>query len=242
MAAGFLLGVPLLVFLRAEFTPVSLTLLLASSVAEGLYLITLSASYERLDYTIAYPMARGSAPIFITIFAFVILGEQITSVGLAGILLVSVGVFVLHSRITNLRRRDLLLPLASGVCIGVFSTVDKASLRYFSPLALGILVFGGTALVVWPYLAVVHRTALWGEFRLSPLRAVLVALLSLGGYAFVLAAMARAPVSYVGAARQSSVIVAALLGWLVLREGFGARRLAAACAIFVGIACLAAAR
>ncbi len=70
----------------------------------------------------------------------------------------------------------------------------------------------------------------------------MVALLSPAGYAVVLSAMRLAPVSYVGAARESSVIFAALLGWLVLREGFGLRRLLAAAVIFLGILCLVLAR
>ncbi len=243
MAAGFLLTLPVLLLLPVRFTAASLGLLAASSVAEALYLLTLAASYQRLDYTVAYPVARGSAPVFIALFATLMLGERISTVGLAGILLVSVGIFTLHlRRPAHVDARHLLFPLASGACIGTFSVADKAALRFFHPLALGCLIFGGTAVVLWPYLAWIRRSDLVGEFRAAPGRAVTIALLSLGGYALVLAAMARAPVSYVGAARESSVLFAALLGWLVLREGFGLRRFIAACVIFCGIACLALAR
>ncbi|MCX6618115.1 MAG: EamA family transporter [Acidobacteria bacterium] len=73
-------------------------------------------------------------------------------------------------------------------------------------------------------------------------RILLVAFFCLGGYALVLAAMRIAPVSYVGAARESSVLFAAVLGWALLREGFGLRRLLAAAVIFAGILCLVLAR
>ncbi len=243
MAAGFLLTLPTLVLLPLRFTRASVALLVVSSFAEALYLLTLSASYLRLDYTVAYPVARGSAPVFIALFAAVLLGEKISGTGLAGILLVSLGILSLHGRrVPGTSRRLLLFPLACGACIATYSVADKAALRYFSPLALGCLIFGGTALLLWPYLAWVRRADLLGEFRLHQRRVLLVAFLSLGGYALVLAAMRIAPVSYVGAARESSVIFAALLGWAILREGFGARRLLAAAIILVGIVCLVLAR
>lgn len=239
MAAGFLITLPAVLLLPVRFTPTSAALLAVSSLAEALYLLTLSASYLTLDYTVAYPVARGSAPIFIALAAAALLGEQISRTGLAGILLVSLGILSLQG--PGLLRANfprLGLPLACGACIAGFSVADKAAVRYFSPLALGCLIFGGTALLLWPYLVWVRRADLAGEFRLHWRRVLLVAFFSLGGYAVVLAAMRMAPVSYVGAARESSVVFAALLGWVFLREGFGPRRLFAAAVIFLGIACL----
>jgi len=240
MAAGFALSLPAVFLLPVRFTPVSVALLAASSLGEALYVLTLSASYHRLDYTVAYPVARGSAPIFIALGAAATLAERISALGLAGILLVSVGILVLHGRFSSPGSRflSLLWPLASGASIAIFSVADKAAVRYFSPLALSCLSFGGTALLVFPYVAVVRRIDLGDEFRCHWRRILLVAFFCLGGYALVLAAMRIAPVSYVGAARESSVLFAAVLGWAVLREGFGLKRLLAAAVIFSGIVCL----
>ena len=227
LAGGFLLTLPALFLLPVRFTPTSVALLATSCVAEGLYLLMLSACYQRLDYTVVYPVARGSAPVFIAVGAAVLLGERISAAGVAGILLVSLGVLFLQGpHLLRAHVKRLGLPLACGACIAAFSLADKAALRYFSPLALVCLIGGGTALVLSPYVVWVRRADLAGEFRRQRWRVPLVALLSPAGYAVVLAAVRLAPVSYVGAARESSVIFAALLGWLVLREGFGLRRLA----------------
>lgn len=243
MAAGFLLTLPAVLFLPVRFTAASMALLGASSIAEALYLIALAASYERLPYTIAYPVARGSAPAFIVLFAWLLLGERIPPVGLAGIFLVSAGIFWLHgSDYRNARGRFLLLPLASGLCVAGFSVADKAALHYFSPLALACLMFGGTAVLLAPYVTVVRRASLVTEFRRHWRRVLIVAALSVGGYALVLAAMRLAPVSYVGAARESSVLFAVVLGWSALDEGSGLRRALGATAIFAGIVLLVAAR
>ena len=243
LAGGFLLTLPALFLLPVRFTPASVALLAASIVAEGLYLLTLSASYQRLDYTVVYPVARGSAPVFIAVGAAVLFGEKVSRAGLAGILLVSLGVLSLQGAdLLRTQVRRLGLPLACGACIASFSLADKAAVRYFSPLALVCLIFGGTALLLWPYVVWVRRADLVGELRRQRWRVPLVALLSPAGYAVVLAAMRLAPVSYVGAARESSVIFAALLGWVILREGLGLRRLLAAAVIFLGILCLVLAR
>src|SRR5262249_44587809 len=152
MAAGFVMAAPLLAVLRMQWTTRSVLLLTVSCAAETLYLVALAASYRRLDYTVAYPVARGSAPVFIALFAGVVLGECISPWGLVGILLVSAGILSLQARRGVVDRRLLALPLASGACIGCFSVADKAAVAYFSPLALVCLVFGGSAALLWPYI------------------------------------------------------------------------------------------
>jgi drug/metabolite transporter (DMT)-like permease len=74
-------------------------------------------------------------------------------------------------------------------------------------------------------------------------RAVLgVGAFSFGGYLLVLFAMRQAPVSYVVAAREISVVFAAILGVVVLGERLRAARLVGATAVFLGLAALALSR
>jgi drug/metabolite transporter (DMT)-like permease len=58
---------------------------------------------------------------------------------------------------------------------------------------------------------------------------------SLVTYGMVLVAVRHAPVGYVTALRESSVVLAALAGWRLLGEGDHRRRLAAALVVFVGL-------
>jgi len=62
--------------------------------------------------------------------------------------------------------------------------------------------------------------------------------LSMGSYAIVLWAMTRAPVAAVAALRETSVIFAALIGSLMLREGLGALRVTGAALVVCGIVAL----
>ena len=61
---------------------------------------------------------------------------------------------------------------------------------------------------------------------------------SLAAYGIVLWAMTRAPVAAVAALRETSVLFAALLGSLWLKERFGLPRLAGAVSVVLGIAAL----
>ena len=62
------------------------------------------------------------------------------------------------------------------------------------------------------------------------------ALASFGSYGIALWAMTRAPVATVAALRETSVIFAAMIGALLLKEPFGRHRIAGACVVAAGIA------
>jgi drug/metabolite transporter (DMT)-like permease len=59
-------------------------------------------------------------------------------------------------------------------------------------------------------------------------------------YTLVLAAVRIAPVGYVTALRESSVVVAVFIGWRVLGEGHGRRRAAASAVVLAGVVLLVA--
>jgi drug/metabolite transporter (DMT)-like permease len=61
---------------------------------------------------------------------------------------------------------------------------------------------------------------------------------SLAAYGIVLWAMTRAPVAMVAALRETSVLFAALIGAVWLKEGFSLPRLAGAAGVVLGIAVL----
>jgi drug/metabolite transporter (DMT)-like permease len=69
-------------------------------------------------------------------------------------------------------------------------------------------------------------------------RGVIGGAASLAAYGIVLWAMTRAPVAAVAALRETSVLFAALIGTLWLKEGFSLPRLAGAASVVLGIAAL----
>src|SRR5207245_2757038 len=135
----------------------------------------------------------------------------------------------------RVNRRALALALLTGVFTAGYSLVNKLGVALVPVPLYALLVFAVDATLIslarWlhGWLAGTRvRDAPWG-------RTIVVGVLMMAAYLAVLAAMAQAPVSYVVAAREVSVVVAAILGALVLRERHPAGRMAGAAVIFAGL-------
>jgi len=166
----------------------------------------------------------------------------------AGIGLVVLGIYASHALPAaghvpgQPNRRALALALLTGVFTAGYSLVNKVGVRLVPAPLYALLVFVVDAaliyLVRWVrggLAAPRVRDAPWG-------RTVVVGVLMMAAYLAVLVAMAQAPVSYVVAAREVSVVVAAVLGAFVLGERHSAARVAGAAVIFVGLVLLALSR
>lgn len=82
----------------------------------------------------------------------------------------------------------------------------------------------------------------WPRAGAARWRAVAIGVLMLGAYLGILTALSLAPVSYVVAGREVSIVVTALAGALVLGERHSPRRVAGAVVIFAGLVVLALSR
>ena len=67
----------------------------ASALLHVAYFVVLLRGYRVADLTVVYPLARGSGPLISSLVAVMFLGEQITSLGAAGIAGVVLGVFLI---------------------------------------------------------------------------------------------------------------------------------------------------
>jgi uncharacterized membrane protein len=227
-----------------------LPFIVLSAVAEAVYFLALSRAYDAGDLSVVYPVAR-SAPLFVAVAGAVLLGEPITVVGFAGILLVLVGVYVLHLK--GLRWGSLLEPLRSfrGPAFGfaliaalgttAYSLSDKAGVTRVDPLLYSFWLEIAITVALTPI--VMRSRGLRGvaaEWGRAKARITVSGALMRGGYLLVLVAMTLAPVGYLLALRQVSVVVGALLGLALLGEGYGAPRLIGSATIFAGVYVLAA--
>jgi drug/metabolite transporter (DMT)-like permease len=220
--------------------------ILGSGVLKTSYSLFLQRSYRTGDFSLIYPLARGTGPLLSTLAAVIVLGERPSTLALAGAFLVIGGVFwvaggtkLLHQDRAHLRTA-LGYGITSGVFIAAYTLWDRHGV---AGLAIApILYDAGTALTQlalltpfavrrWPEVA-----RHWREDR----RWVFgVALLSPVAYVLVLTAMSFTPVSYVAPAREVSIVIGAFLGAKVLKEGETARRVGAAIAMATGVIALA---
>jgi drug/metabolite transporter (DMT)-like permease len=236
------LGVWLL--LTEPISPAGWGVVALSAGLEALYYWTLAQAYRYGDLSLVYPIARGTAPILVPILAALFLGERLSALAAAGIGLVVLGTVLIHTRGLGRPRlaalaevvsqRGTRYALLTGLVIAAYSALDKYGVSLVPPLLYGYLLFAGLTLTLLP-LVLRQPQALAAEWKLHRGSIVTVGLLAPGSYLLVLFALTLAPVSYVAAAREVSVVLAAVLGMLVLKEGYGRQRLLGSTAIAGGL-------
>ena len=219
--------------------------LVVSGVAEALYFLSLGRAYELGDLSVVYPLAR-SSPLFLFVLAVVFLGEEVSLWGVAGILLVVLGVYMIHLEgfsvgeflrpIKSLRGQASQFALLTALCTSIYSLVDKLGVTAVAPLAyafwLDVFVIAFlTPVVVWKW----GWGAVAAEWRGSSVKVVISGFLMRFGYILVLLAMALAQVSYILAVRQLSVVLGVVFGVGLLGEKYGKVRLLSSIIIFTGV-------
>ncbi|MFG1705538.1 EamA family transporter [Nonomuraea sp. M3C6] len=202
------------------------------------YFVLLQRGYGTGDLSVVYPVARGTGPMLASLVAVLFLGEHPSPAGVAGIVLVGVGVFMLGGGVD-------LKGLAPGLVVGVFiagyTVWDSQVVSAFAvaPLMLNYLGEVGRALVLTPFVLGTRRKLVMGVWREHRYRVVGAAVLIFVSYLLVLVAFTMAPVSVVAPAREISVLIAVVLGGRLLAEGDLPRRLLAASVILGGVVAIA---
>ena len=228
-----------------------------SGLIHAVYILALSSAYRTGDLSVVYPIAR-SSPAFVAMAAYLTLAESISIRGALGIGLVAVCIVLLHSRQggsdSEARSRHVvgvrwaLLTLASVVA---YSLVDKAAMVIFAqvdavkPVMRGpvyfliesVIAFSLYTIYIWWQAASSIRAVAREQLP----KAILAASGTLASYSLILHVMQTEKVSYVVTLRQSSMLIAVLVGWLWLKEARGAFRLIVAAVMLLALSLVATA-
>ncbi len=235
---GSLIWVPVLAVTLAtdpgDLGWLAVGLMVGSGLLHALFFTLLQRGYAAGDLSVVYPLARGTGPLLAGAAAIAFLGGRPSALALAGGLIIVAAVFSLVGRQGS--REAVLFAVCTGVAIATYTLWDKHAV---GPSELSpIVYYWGTNLIIALVLAPwVLRQGDWP--RQDVRRAVGVGVLSPLAYVLVLYALARAPVSAVAPARETSILIGTLLGTTVLREGDRNRRIVCAGAIVLGVAALA---
>ena len=205
------------------------------------YKVLLMQSYQVGDLNQVYPLARGTAPLLVAVVAGLFMGERLGPWQLAGLVGVCGGLVLLLERGRAARHRHPMvgLALATGVAIAAYTITDGLGVRR-SGTDLGyvawLFLLGGLPIPLYTLATRRHRLAARVRGRLGV--GVAAGALSLTAYGLVIWAQRRGALAVVAALRETSVLVAALIGTLVFSERFGRRRVLAATCISAGIVLL----
>lgn len=209
--------------------------LVGSAVFQLIYSLLLVAAYRHGELGQVYPIIRGSAPLLVTLAGVIFARELPLPLSMAGICFVVLGILLLALGRGKASTGSMLYALATGVSIAGYSTID----------AVGIRLSGNTsAYIAWVFvlpgiLLLVAFMAMRGPLRIDlrsreTVKAIGGGLVSLVSYGVVLLAYSMAPAGPVSALRETSVVFAVMIGWLLLGETLSAKRIAACIVVAAG--------
>jgi drug/metabolite transporter (DMT)-like permease len=219
---------------------------LISVCVEATYFITLSYAYHDNDFSLVYPVARGTAPAFLALWSFLFLHEKLTSGGMVGLGMIIGGLIIIgvntlmQSHVTHVHFKGVAVALFIALLISIYSIIDGTAVKNGYALPYVMSMF---ALVPLPITPFIFREYRWTRVKTAllnqPIRVPLAGILGVLAYLMAVFSFSIAPVSYAGAVREVSVVFGALTGWWFLKERMGGVRVVGAIVIFAGILVIA---
>jgi drug/metabolite transporter (DMT)-like permease len=229
------------------FPPRSMWLFAGISMTlEAVYFILLSNAYSDHDFSLVYPIARGTAPALLMLWSVLFLHEKLSPGGILGVGLIVGGMVVIgatsliQNRGSRLQLKGITVALAVAMIISLYTLIDGTAVRHGPPLPYALTMFMFVPVLTTTYNV---RRFGWRQFAAAwngpRLPLILAAILGVIAYLLALVAYTFAPLSYSGAIREVSVVIGAFLGWRFLEEQMGGRRLLGSLVIFTGILVIA---
>ncbi len=233
---GGLLFVPVLFVIGAPDAK-ALPFLVASSAIHVVYVLALVRAYEHGDFSFAYPIARGGGALLAAFGGVLFRGDHLSGLAWLAIAVVVGGLASLVS--PHVTRLALLWAGLTAATIGTYTTLDAAGARRSTGFSYGITLVFGAGVGLSAFLLATGRGAGIGDaVRSDWLRYLVGGVCATLAYCLVLAGVRLAPVGYVAALRESSVVLGAGAGWLFLHERLGRARLVSAAVVAAGLVLL----
>jgi drug/metabolite transporter (DMT)-like permease len=213
--------------------------LVTSAALQIVYCLFLVRMYRHGQLAHVYPIARGAAPLLVTLGAAAFAGEQLAPLSLAGVLLVSAGIAAIAFGRSRPDAASSGYALVTGAFIAAYMLVDGVGVR-LSGHAVGYAAVQAAAQglpMPLVYLAIRRRwPAIAPSLELGKM--AVGALISVSAYGVVIWAMSLSPMGQVSALRETSILFAALIGAVFLKERLTVQRLVGAAMIAGGAVAL----
>ncbi|MGD2270764.1 MAG: EamA family transporter [Desulfobacterales bacterium] len=226
--------------------------IILSGLIHGVYILSLSSAYETGDISFVYPIAR-SAPAFVPFAAYFFLKEQLSRRGIAGIALVVICIFLMQFRgeekicrklWSSVRKRDFAWAILTLLSVVSYTIVDKAAMMEFKEVTAiktgyqGLLFFMLENIlcyfIFWVYLACRREIKIMSVLKREWFKIILAAAGTISSYSLILHVMQTEEISYIVTLRQSSVLMAVIVGVIFFNEKYGKERFTIAVAMIFG--------
>lgn len=211
---------------------------IAAGCAHFFYKLFLTFAYERGDLSRVYPIARGSAPLMVGLVSPFFLPDVITPVEFAGIAVLGLGILLMAQGVFANGENRRLIPyaLGSACATATYTLIDGQGARVAGDAVAYIAwvfvvdgLFFASGMLAWKGASVLPRQRkAWGV-------GMIAAAASFGAYAVSVWAMTIAPIAVVAALRETSILFAVMIGWLVFGEKMTRGKALAALVIVGGV-------
>ena len=211
--------------------------IIASTLIHWGYYYGLTTAYKFGDLSLIYPIARGISPVIVTFFAFFWIDERLSWVEMGGVLLISSGILFLGLRSLSNEKSipALVFALTTGMLIAAYSVTDGFGVRLTeNPLSYIVWLFIAEGFIVF-YIFVRFKVRLLKSSFSEIMLGFFAGVISTVAYGLALYAKSLAPLGIVTALRETSVIIATLIGVLWFKEKPIGYRIGAASIVFCGI-------
>lgn len=212
----------------------------ASLVIHLFYYSALAEAYKTGDLGLVYPIARGTAPLMTAIGAYLIVGQELGLFGWLGVAVLASGVLVLSfkggSPAAAASPRSVGFALLTALSISAYTLVDAVGARLAgSAHAYSGWLFALDAVMMLVYGLVRFPAAMIGGLKTEWKLVLGGGALSAAAYWTAIWAMTVAPIALVAALRETSVLFAAIIGIVLLKEPVVRARIVAAALVVAGL-------
>jgi drug/metabolite transporter (DMT)-like permease len=223
--------------------PAAFPYIVASGLVHIVYNVSLVRSYRRGDLAQAYPIARGSSPMLVALGAALFAHEGIGVLHGLGIVMISGGIMALALQGRHVSRAGALAALTTGATIAVYTVIDGIGVRLSGDQAFAYTAWMFVFYWAMPVIFVMRRgvDAIWKPILDAPMSvgsSIAGGLVSIAAYGIVIWAMQSGAMGAVSALRETSVVFAALIGRIFLRETVDGKRWIACVVVASGAVCL----
>lgn len=227
-----LMALPFALFVVPWPEPYMWPIFAGAFVIHCVYKILQAMAYSRGAYMVVYPVVRGTGPLFTVIGAAILFDEHFSAVQWLGLMVLVGGIYGLalyNLRTVTVGRETLLsalgLAVATGAIVALYTTYDAYGIRAaadpFTFLAWFFVIDGiFMPALTWRRWSVLPRAEFWPLMR----RGVLGALVAFASFGGIMLATRIGSVGQAAVLRETSTVFAALIGWLMLGESTGPRR------------------
>lgn len=238
-----LLTLPVLILFPLPPTEALPTLLL-SGIMQGIYYLLLAKTYTLGDIEVVYPLTRGSAPVFVCLFSFLLGLEKITLPMFLSVLLIFAGIYIINMEQldkyhlmapfrTIIQNPPVRLSLLNGIIVSIYSLSDSISIKYCSPIVVYYIIAVIPAVILLPL--ILKRGKLKSEIQNGTGRIAAVSVLTFAAYALVLFAMQFTSASYSSSVREMSIIFVSLYSCAKMNRTSRIPKILGAFLIFSGV-------